>query len=437
MDLGILADNEGINPKGLGILQAGLGMLAAGGPSRMPVSLGQAVGQAGQQGMNAYQQAIVQQRQLQQLAMQKALQDAQIKKYTADAAKDEQETETRKAEAAYFARPEVQSLLKEGRFNEVLSGLPRMSAANLASLVSVAQRAQGRFAPAGNGILNTATGEVLPNLEAKDTKPLIEPRFPVGDDKIQPHISTDNGKTWVPVPGSKPMAAFARQVGPSVTVASPVTPVTIQDPNNPNETVVIDGRTRQVLGKGPKLTETGRDNQKLSMATKQDQANAVKALKAAGYDPLTGKDKISELIEQSTSGFAQRIGAEGLAAVNVATPGRKALNTVQSAANTIVMDMMGGKLGAGISNADREFIVSQLGDVGNANKTSEERLAAWNYAKNRMIEVGLLPQRGATQTTPTVPEPKKLSSADQQALDWANMNPKDPRAKTIKERLGR
>lgn len=35
-------------------------------------------------------------------------------------------------------------------------------------------------------------------------------------------------------------------------------PVTIQDPNNPNATLVIDGRTRQPFGAGPKLTEAGK-----------------------------------------------------------------------------------------------------------------------------------------------------------------------------------
>lgn len=42
----------------------------------------------------------------------------------------------------------------------------------------------------------------------------------------------------------------------------PVTPVTIQDPNDPNKTVVIDGRTRQVLGAGPKATDAGKFEQK-------------------------------------------------------------------------------------------------------------------------------------------------------------------------------
>jgi hypothetical protein len=40
--------------------------------------------------------------------------------------------------------------------------------------------------------------------------------------------------------------------------APPVTPVTIEDPNDPNKTLIVDGRTRQVIGAGPKATEAGK-----------------------------------------------------------------------------------------------------------------------------------------------------------------------------------
>jgi len=42
-----------------------------------------------------------------------------------------------------------------------------------------------------------------------------------------------------------------------------VTPVTIADPNDPSGTLVVDGRTNRVLGKGPKLTQTGATSAKL------------------------------------------------------------------------------------------------------------------------------------------------------------------------------
>jgi len=40
--------------------------------------------------------------------------------------------------------------------------------------------------------------------------------------------------------------------------APPVTPVTIEDPNDPNKTLIVDGRTRQVIGAGPKATDAGK-----------------------------------------------------------------------------------------------------------------------------------------------------------------------------------
>lgn len=57
----------------------------------------------------------------------------------------------------------------------------------------------------------------------------------------------------------------------SAAAPAPVTPVTIADPNDPTgqSTLVIDGRTKQVLGKGPKLTQTGTADQKLAAAKPQ------------------------------------------------------------------------------------------------------------------------------------------------------------------------
>ena len=55
--------------------------------------------------------------------------------------------------------------------------------------------------------------------------------------------------------------------GTSVNVAAPVTPVTIQDPENPNATIIVDGRTGKKIGVGPKLTETGRGVQKQMLAS--------------------------------------------------------------------------------------------------------------------------------------------------------------------------
>ena len=57
-----------------------------------------------------------------------------------------------------------------------------------------------------------------------------------------------------------------KQISPTVINQAPVTPVTIQDPNDPNSTIVIDGRTRRVLGKGPKMTEAGKIDAKTQLS---------------------------------------------------------------------------------------------------------------------------------------------------------------------------
>lgn len=72
------------NPQDAAMMQLGLGLLSAGGPSRMPVSFGQALGSAGNQAMDAYRQA-QQAQMMQELRRQQAehqkiqIQEAQMK----------------------------------------------------------------------------------------------------------------------------------------------------------------------------------------------------------------------------------------------------------------------------------------------------------------------------------------------------------------------
>ena len=142
----------------------------------------------------------------------------------------------------------------------------------------------------------------------------------------------------------------------------------------------------------------------------KDQSAAVRALRSAGYDVETGEDTISKLIAKSTSGGLQAAGAGTLAFFGKSTEGRKAIAALEGTANQIATDLAGGKLGAGISNTDREFIVGALGDVANPSKTSEERLAGWTAAKNRMMLTGLIPPpKGAGVPTAPAAAPIKIT----------------------------
>tara|TARA_R110000868_G_scaffold10561_4_gene51432 strand:+ start:1389 stop:2795 length:1407 start_codon:yes stop_codon:yes gene_type:complete len=138
-----------------------------------------------------------------------------------------------------------------------------------------------------------------------------------------------------------------------------------------------------------------------SIQAAKDQSAAVKALQSAGYNVETGEDTISKLIAKSTSGGLQAGGAATLAFFGKSTEGRNAIAALEGTANQIATDLAGGKLGAGISNTDRDFIVAALGDVANPNKTSDERLAGWTAAKNRMMLTGLIPPPKAAAAAPT------------------------------------
>lgn len=124
-------------------------------------------------------------------------------------------------------------------------------------------------------------------------------------------------------------------------------------------------------------------------ATKDVNANR-KALKTAGYDPETGLDKISGLIEKSTGSWTGAATDAALGGVfGVSTEGSKAIQQLKTFASTITTDLLGGKLGAGISNTDREFILEGLGNIADNTKPVGDRLAAWNAVKDRMISAGM------------------------------------------------
>ena len=82
-----------LDPRSAALLQTGLGLMAAGGPSRTPVSLGQGLGQAGMQGLQAYQHAA-------QAQQMEALKRQQL-------AQQEEEMRFRREEAARKANQPV------------------------------------------------------------------------------------------------------------------------------------------------------------------------------------------------------------------------------------------------------------------------------------------------------------------------------------------
>lgn len=86
--MGLFDSVYGADPRTQGLLAAGAAMM--GGPSRLPVSLGQSIGQGYMAGNQAYQQAMQLEAQRKQQEEQAAYRAAQIDKMKADAARKDQ-----------------------------------------------------------------------------------------------------------------------------------------------------------------------------------------------------------------------------------------------------------------------------------------------------------------------------------------------------------
>lgn len=104
-------------------------------------------------------------------------------------------------------------------------------------------------------------------------------------------------------------------------------------------------------------------------------------------------DPVAEMIKGSTSGRLENVGSMIPGAVGIATPGKINIAKLGTIDNAIVLALAGGKLGAGVSNADRDFFKAMSGRISDPNIPAAERLAAWNQIKQRL--------RGIQQRTST------------------------------------
>jgi hypothetical protein len=133
-----------------------------------------------------------------------------------------------------------------------------------------------------------------------------------------------------------------------------------------------------------------------------------KILPIIGYDANTGKNRVTDLIEASTSGGAEMIGSEVKGFFGEATPGRKALGELSAIAENMTFEKLRGKLGAQISNADVQLIARTMADVANGNTPANVRSAAWNNVVLPLLLRGAgmepkTPPASASRQTPTVP----------------------------------
>jgi hypothetical protein len=177
----------------------------------------------------------------------------------------------------------------------------------------------------------------------------------------------------------------------NVSVAAPVTPVTIQDPKDPSKAIVVDGRTGKVIGtsvkEGPGVDLTARERQ--AREAKYPQATAAiktyeskseelaKDLETLANHP--GLDGISGAIFGRTpSGTKNSMAAQEKYNSIVARGGFKELADMRAASPT------GGALG-NVSNQEGQYLRDAFGSIGRT-QSKDDLAAALKEAAKRVRE---------------------------------------------------
>lgn len=235
-----------------------------------------------------------------------------------------------------------------------------------AKLHSLLPNPDGRFSEAGNGILNTRTGQVNPNPHAKpaaDKGTWSEP-YNMNGAMVQKNTLTGEIRT-----------AVTRQPNISVRNEPPVTPVTIADPDDPTgrNTIIIDGRTRKVLGKGPKMTQAGAIDAKAELSL-----TGLGADLQAAEDLLTGVTRTSDgQIVKGNLPTGSGIGSIYDAAagfIGASPAGAAEADSLKTVAARLVGRIP--RFEGPQSNNDVQLYKQAAGDVGNEKLPIPRRLAA-------------------------------------------------------------
>jgi len=138
-------------------------------------------------------------------------------------------------------------------------------------------------------------------------------------------------------------------------------------------------------------------------ATALERARTVEQFKdITGFDFETGDDPVAKLIEGSTSGGAEKLGADIMAFIpkeygGGSTPGMKNIAALEVIGADLMLALApDGKLGAGISNEDRKVFERLKGKMEDPSVPADTRLAAWKQLKTKMERL-----KGLESKTPT------------------------------------
>jgi hypothetical protein len=208
--------------------------------------------------------------------------------------------------------------------------------------------------------------------------------------------------TTVPSYVNKFNAVYGRQAPVQNAMVAPITGAAPQMPTGPIAPPA-GILAPQTIAQQPALPSMKVPEYPIGSTEANNQKFGTETLASAGYNPATGEDKVSRLIAESTSGKLQKnLGAAVGAITGVAPSGAEKIAQIKTIVNDAILKKLNGKLGAGISNEDRSFIESTLGDLGNADIPANVRLAAWGQVKKVLSKyAGFEEPTAAPETMPT------------------------------------
>jgi len=231
------------------------------------------------------------------------------------------------------------------------------------------------------------------------------------------------------IPGAPtPAVAMPAAVAAAPTVAPPRAPTTFAEAEAQRQ-----ARVAAQAGATTTATETAKATtaQETLKANKKEGAQLL--LRTAGGE---NAKKIEDLIKASTSGLVEHMGAEIKGAIpsglgGGATPGMQNIAQLDHIAKQMTFELLNGKLNAGVSNKDVQFIQGLVADIANPNKPAEERVAGFRQLKNTLeawssgkdVEIGApatdkkTPASSATSFAVTTPDNKVHTFPSQEALN--------------------
>ena len=226
--------------------------------------------------------------------------------------------------------------------------------------------------------------------------------------------------------------------------AQPVAPTITQivDPTDPNKMIAIDARRYQGGGAGSPGV-IGVSGKEPGAALRQNKVEAGKTQLADDLDnlrasfetlnkmqaiPSTERGVMSNISSATAaSGVGQMLGR---ATGTEAQVERDVINSARQRLVNSIKNATGMSAQQLNSNVELQTMLKSISDPG---QSVQAAMRIIDDIENAYVKgTGELPKRSqAGKVTSTT-----IAPADKQALDWANANPKDPRALQIKQRLG-